>query len=627
MPAGAASAAPGRGAVFKDLGTSTKLVILCGIFLISIGVTTISLVAEKQIAIAFARKELVGSRYLADVRRIYAAVLSEQPFGTSAAPPAKLADAIRNTLAAAQVSAGATLQTGELAQALAQALRAWSGDPAAGYALDVLAKTAQLVSRIADDSNLALDPDLDTYHLQDLIARKLPVFLRQLAEMQILAQGPAEPASPTREQEVRLHILEGLLQSTASEVNSSLAAAYRGNPGGTLQPAVESAFATMMAGMNAYLDGLKAGSGDRTMTLGSAPSRDGLYGAAIAGVIDAWTVAQSELDALIGQRIDSLVQRMWLSLALIGALVIFSIVIAIMTHRHIVGPLERLEQLASTVRQTKDYAARLDYSSKNEIGQLTRAFNDMLAELAAARDRERSEQAELTRVARLTALGTMTASIAHEINQPLAAIVAHGNAAQRWLSGARPDLDEARAALKNIVNDGHRASQVIGSVRAMFQKEQREKAECPLNEVIEDALRLVHSELRNQGVLVWTELLTELPPVVADRIQLLQVFMNLIRNAMEAMDAVRGRTRLLTVKSGVHEPGAVTVTCEDTGTGIDAGDTERIFDALFTTKSSGTGLGLTICRSIVEAHGGRLWASPRVPHGTAFHVVLPSAAT
>jgi signal transduction histidine kinase len=612
--------------VFKNLRTSTKLVVLCGIFLISIGVTTISLVAEKQIAIAFARKELVGTKYLADMRRIYAAVLSRQPFDPSAATPNRPADDIRNTLAAAQRSAGATLQTGELAHALAEALRLWSADPAAGHALDVLAKTRQLVSRIADDSNLALDPDLDTYHLQDLIVRKLPLFLHQLAEIRILPQEPA-PASPTREQEARLHILEGLLQSNASEVNSSLAAAYRGNPGGTLQPAVESAFATMMAGMNAYLDGLKAGSDDRILVLGSAPSSDGLYGVAIAGVIDAWTAAQSELDALIGQRIHSLLQRMWLSLALIGALVILSIIIAIMTHRHIVGPLERLEQLASTVRETKDYTARLDYSSKNEIGQLTRAFNDMLTELAAARDRERSEQAELTRVARLTALGTMTASIAHEINQPLAAIVAHGNAAQRWLSAARPDLDEARAALKSIINDGHRASQVIGSLRAMFQKEQREKAECQLNQVIEDALRLVHSELRKQGVLVWTELPAELPPVVADRIQLLQVFMNLIRNAMEAMDGVRGRTKLLMIRSSIHEPETVTVIFEDTGTGIDPGETERIFDALFTTKSSGTGLGLTICRSIVEAHGGRLWALPRVPHGTAFHVVLPSAAT
>jgi signal transduction histidine kinase len=612
--------------VFKNLRTSTKLVVLCGIFLISIGVTTISLVAEKQIAIAFARKELVGTKYLADMRRIYAAVLSRQPFDPSAATPNRPADDIRNTLAAAQRSAGATLQTGELAHALAEALRLWSADPAAGHALDVLAKTRQLVSRIADDSNLALDPDLDTYHLQDLIVRKLPLFLHQLAEIRILPQEPA-PASPTREQEARLHILEGLLQSNASEVNSSLAAAYRGNPGGTLQPAVESAFATMMAGMNAYLDGLKAGSDDRILVLGSAPSSDGLYGVAIAGVIDAWTAAQSELDALIGQRIHSLLQRMWLSLALIGALVILSIIIAIMTHRHIVGPLERLEQLASTVRETKDYTARLDYSSKNEIGQLTRAFNDMLTELAAARDRERSEQAELTRVARLTALGTMTASIAHEINQPLAAIVAHGNAAQRWLSAARPDLDEARAALKSIINDGHRASQVIGSLRAMFQKEQREKAECQLNQVIEDALRLVHSELRKQGVLVWTELPAELPPVVADRIQLLQVFMNLIRNAMEAMDGVRGRTKLLMIRSSIHEPETVTVIFEDTGTGIDPGETERIFDALFTTKSSGTGSGLTICRSIVEAHGGRLWALPRVPHGTAFHVVLPSAAT
>ena len=146
-----------------------------------------------------------------------------------------------------------------------------------------------------------------------------------------------------------------------------------------------------------------------------------------------------------------------------------------MTHRHIVGPLDRLETVASTVRETRDYNLRVDYTSKNEIGQLASAFNDMLSELAAARERERNAQTEYMRAARLTTMGAMTASIAHEINQPLAAIAAFGNAGRRWLSGPQPDIDEARTALASIVKDAHRASQVIASVRAMFKNEGRPK--------------------------------------------------------------------------------------------------------------------------------------------------------
>jgi signal transduction histidine kinase len=158
----------------------------------------------------------------------------------------------------------------------------------------------------------------------------------------------------------------------------------------------------------------------------------------------------------------------------------------------------------------------------------------------------------------------------------------------------------------------------------MFRKDQREKIQLAVNEVIGDVLGLVHGEVREQQVTVRTELLPDLPSVLADRVQLLQVFLNLIRNAVEAMDSVTTRQRLLVVRSDLYEPGAVMVTVQDTGTGIDPGNKERVFDALFTTKSSGTGLGLAICRSIIEAHGGRLWASPGVPHGTVFHVVLPS---
>src|SRR5262245_26052542 len=226
----------------------------------------------------------------------------------------------------------------------------------------------------------------------------------------------------------------------------------------------------------------------------------------------------------------------------------------------------------------------------------------------------------------MTTMGTLTASIAHEINQPLAAIVANSNAAMRWLSNARPDLDEARTALKNIVSDGHRASQVIGSVRTMFRKDGREKDRLSVNSVIEDILALVHGEIRKHRVVVRTALPADLPQVEADRTQLQQVFMNLIVNAVDAMALVADRERILVIKTAVYEPGAVAITVEDSGTGIDPNDMKRIFETFYTTKSDGMGMGLSICRSIIEAHGGRLWASPGASCGSVFHVVLPSHA-
>jgi C4-dicarboxylate-specific signal transduction histidine kinase len=222
-------------------------------------------------------------------------------------------------------------------------------------------------------------------------------------------------------------------------------------------------------------------------------------------------------------------------------------------------------------------------------------------------------------------MGALTASIAHEINQPLAAIVANSNAARRWLSNASPDLDEARTALNNIVRDGHRASQMIGSVRAMFKKDRRERDQLAVNDLIEDILTLVHGAIKKQQVSIRTELLQDLPHVVADRTQLQQVFMSLIMNAIEAMGPVTNRERLLSIKSGVHGPGTVMIMVEDSGTGIDPNNTERIFDAFFTTKSDGMGMGLAMCRSIIESHGGRLWASPGASRGSVFHIVLPSS--
>jgi signal transduction histidine kinase len=312
-------------------------------------------------------------------------------------------------------------------------------------------------------------------------------------------------------------------------------------------------------------------------------------------------------------------------LLLVGLLLAF--IADLFLARWIVQPLERLEKFASTVRKTKNYALRVEHKSDDEIGRLALAFDEMLSELSAARERESADQFELARVSRLTTMGAMTASIAHEINQPLAAIAANANAGLRWLSRATPDLEEVHAALKRINNDAHRASEVIQGIRSIFKKAPQQGALIDINDVVLEVLALVHGELINYRVSAISNLLPSLPRVRADRVQLQQVILNLIMNAVEAMGTVADGARVLNVASQLDEPNAVLVTVQDTGPGIDPNRMDRIFDAFFSTKSSGMGMGLFICRSIVESHGGRLWATAAVPHGAMFHLVLPIADT
>jgi len=269
---------------------------------------------------------------------------------------------------------------------------------------------------------------------------------------------------------------------------------------------------------------------------------------------------------------------------------------------------------------------------RDEIGQLAVAFSHMVSELAAAREREILDQArtagmqaELARVARLTTMGQMAASIAHEIGQPLSAIVTNSNAGLRWLARTTPDLDKAQACLQCIARDGHRAGDVIGSIRAIFRKGDREKVPLNVNELIWEVLRLVQAELNDVQVSVRTELLDELPNVLANRVQLQLVFRNLFMNAIDAMSSVTDRGRVLQVRSEIFKPSGVLVAVTDSGTGIDPKSKDRIFEAFFTTKSHGMGMGLSICRSIVEAHDGHLSASPAHPHGSIFEIVFPAA--
>ena len=252
----------------------------------------------------------------------------------------------------------------------------------------------------------------------------------------------------------------------------------------------------------------------------------------------------------------------------------------------------------------------------------------LLAALVEERGRTeqslRATERELARVSRQTTVGAMAASIAHEINQPLSALVTNGGIGLRLLANADSDLDEVREVLKRMIDDGFRASNIISSIRAMFGKERREKSLVSTRDLVSEVLALVRGELESHQVSLQLELHQELPPVMGDRLQLQQVLLNLIMNAVEAMSSVESRERSLLVKSELHGAGDLLITVEDSGPGIDPNDMNRIFDALFTTKSHGMGLGLSICQSIIASHGGRLWASARVPHGAVFYIQLPS---
>jgi len=242
----------------------------------------------------------------------------------------------------------------------------------------------------------------------------------------------------------------------------------------------------------------------------------------------------------------------------------------------------------------------------------------LYARLARSVVRERG-----AREARQVAMDAMAAAIAHEIRQPLAAIATNGYAALRWM--AKPDLDEVRASIERIVSSAHRASEVIEGLRSLFKKGHiHGPAWLDVNELIREVLTTADADLRTQRISVSTELRQSLPQLLASRAQLEEVFVNLIMNAIEAMHSVTDRARLLRITSDiVRESSTVLVTIEDTGTGIDGKDKERIFEPFFTTKSEGTGIGLAICRAIVETHGGSLRASANNPYGTIFHVALP----
>jgi C4-dicarboxylate-specific signal transduction histidine kinase len=234
----------------------------------------------------------------------------------------------------------------------------------------------------------------------------------------------------------------------------------------------------------------------------------------------------------------------------------------------------------------------------------------------------REAQADLAHVNRLTAMGQLAASITHEVNQPLAAIVNNADACLNWL--AANNLEEARESAALVVKDGYRAAEIIDRIRALIKKAPPRKDPLGINEAIVEVITLTRSEAVKDGISVRTQLAEGLPLIQGDRVQLQQVILNLILNAVQAMSGVSEKSRELLVSTEQEASGAVLVTVQDSGPGLDPESVARAFDAFYTTKPQGMGIGLAICRSIVEAHGGKLWAIANKDRGATFQFTLPT---
>jgi C4-dicarboxylate-specific signal transduction histidine kinase len=267
---------------------------------------------------------------------------------------------------------------------------------------------------------------------------------------------------------------------------------------------------------------------------------------------------------------------------------------------------------------TEQHQARVD------LEEAYAALKAEVAERQRAQEAFSQAQAHLAHVNRVMTMAQLTASIAHEVNQPLAAVVTSANACERWLTGNAPNIEKARDALGRIVKAGMMASEVIARNRALFQNSAPERQRLDVNEVIGETTELLTYEATKNGIFLQTELAPDLPLVMADRVQLEQVLVNMVMNGLDAVKAAADGSGEVRISSRLENPKMILITVEDSGVGLNAELVEKVFSPFFTTKRNGLGMGLSISRSIVESHGGRLWAAPGPSRGATFQFTLPA---
>jgi|GEM_PF-2225294 len=282
----------------------------------------------------------------------------------------------------------------------------------------------------------------------------------------------------------------------------------------------------------------------------------------------------------------------------------------------------RQKQADDLLRQARD---SLELRVREQTADLVRSHQALQAQIAESQRAEaelRQTRGELSRVARVLMMGELAASIAHEINQPLAAVVSNAGAGLRWLAAATPNLEQSRAALRRIVRDGERAGRVLGQIRSLVNKAAPARGPVDINQLLSETLPLLRSEINEHQITLRTEF-GALPTIDGDRVQLQQVLINLILNALEAMYDVSAHTRCLTICTEVSADRLLRVEVRDRGTGIEPANANQLFETFFSTKPRGMGMGLSISRTIVEAHGGHLWAAPNPGGGAIFQFTLP----
>jgi len=282
------------------------------------------------------------------------------------------------------------------------------------------------------------------------------------------------------------------------------------------------------------------------------------------------------------------------------------------------------KQAEDDLREARDKLELRVQQRTAELQETNEALELELSERKRAEDELRKSQTELAHVARVMTLGELTASIAHEINQPLAAIVTNGNAGLRWLHSERPNLAEVGSAIERIIKDSYRASAIISRIRNLVKKTAPRSESVDLDEVIREVLALAESEARRNHVTLKREVAEDLPRVLGDRVQLQQVILNLVINGLESIGKSNNGARELSVVSRRQADDSVLIAVHDSGVGLDPASAAQVFDAFFTTKADGMGMGLAISRTIIESHGGRLWAEPNSPHGAVFQFTLPT---